>query len=417
MRIAKRRPLSSASPTRFGAEMAACLGAVTSNESGKYQALFEQASDAILLVDREGKIEDLNRAAEELTGFMKSELVGHSLAKLRPHPGQAMSLKRARPMGQELLGTPGTVEDVVLQRKDGYPRWVEASVRPIQAQPDGISVLLLLRDVSEKKRLERELLTKHSELLNAYLQLEKKSAEMQALQETLVQAGKMTALGELATGIAHELNQPLQVIRGFAQELEALPLADAATRASYLKEIITGVDKMRSIIDYLRGHVRKSGEGQGWVDVNQVLDESFKMLERQLRARGIELIRNYQPNLPQVFANPVQLEQVFINLGTNARDAIEATGRGTGRIEVETQELNGFVEVRFRDDGCGMPEKTRQKAFNPFFTTKEVGKGMGLGLSLSYGIITRLQGSILVESELGKGACFTVRLPRDYREL
>ncbi len=417
MRTAKRRSIAPANPTRFGAEMAACLGAVTSSESGKYQALFDQASDAILLVDGEGKVEDLNHAAEELTGFLKSELVGQSVQKLRPLPGQAMSLQRARPMGSELLRAPGTVEDVALLRKDGYPRLVEASVRHVQAQSDGPTVLLLLRDVSEKKRLERELLTKHSELLNAYLQLEKKSAEMQALQETLVQAGKMTALGELATGIAHELNQPLQVIRGFAQELQALPDADSATRAGHLKEIVTGVDKMRSIIDYLRGHVRKSVEGQDWVDVNQVLDESFKMLERQLQARGIQLQRHYQPSLTRVFANPVQLEQVFINLGTNARDAIESTGRGSGKIEVETQSVGDFVEIRFRDDGCGMPEKTRQKAFNPFFTTKEVGKGMGLGLSLSYGIITRLQGSILVESELGKGTCFTVRLPRDYREL
>jgi signal transduction histidine kinase len=127
--------------------------------------------------------------------------------------------------------------------------------------------------------------------------------------------------------------------------------------------------------------------------------------------------RNFAKDLHQVYANPLQIEQVFINLATNARDAIEATGRGSGRITITTRSKGDFAEVYFKDDGVGMAERTKAKIFNPFFTTKEVGKGMGLGLSLSYGMISKLQGSIVVESEMGKGSTFVIRLPKDFREM
>jgi signal transduction histidine kinase len=141
------------------------------------------------------------------------------------------------------------------------------------------------------------------------------------------------------------------------------------------------------------------------------------MLARQFSSRGITVQRDFSKDVPKVYANPVALEQVFINLATNARDAIEAAGRGSGNIWISTRKAGDFAEVSFRDDGCGMTERTKAKAFNPFFTTKEVGKGMGLGLSLSYGIVGKLHGSIMVESELGKGATFLMRVPRDFREL
>ena len=104
-------------------------------------------------------------------------------------------------------------------------------------------------------------------------------------------------------------------------------------------------------------------------------------------------------------------------MATNARDAIESTQRGNGKISISTRQVGKFIEVRFQDDGIGMSDLTKSRAFNPFYTTKEVGKGMGLGLSLSYGILDKIHGSIMVESELGKGAIFVVRLPVDYREV
>jgi C4-dicarboxylate-specific signal transduction histidine kinase len=238
------------------------------------------------------------------------------------------------------------------------------------------------------------------------------------MQDTLVQAGKMAALGELAFGIAHELNQPLMGIRGYAQELQVMVKSSNGAHAEeFLGEIVSCVDKMSGIISYLRTHVRKSGENFEMTGVHRALEEAMKMLSRQFVSRGIVVHRELDPALPDVYANPLQLEQVFINLATNARDAIEAGGRGSGNVWISTRLRDGFVEVLFKDDGCGMNDRTKGKAFNPFFTTKDVGKGMGMGLSLSYGVISKLHGSIVVESEMGKGTAFTIRLPLDYREL
>jgi PAS domain S-box-containing protein len=387
----------------------------------KYAAIFDQASDAIVTVLPDGNVDGANQALEELTGFMKSELVGSSIATLLPDPGKEATQHRTRLLSREMFSASGTYEDVAIMRKDGYIRFVDLSVRSISSDL-GNFTLALFRDVTAKKQMERELITKHNELRSAYFQLEKKNAELQAMQETLVQAGKMAALGELAAGIAHELNQPLQGIRGYAQELQtiAVPMTKEMPQGNEveagLREIVSSVDKMASIIDYLRAFTRKSVEKHEMTDIHVAAEEALKMLSRQFASRGITVERNYG-DIPKIYANPLQLEQVFINLATNARDAIEATGRGKGVIRIHTRSAGDFVEVLFRDDGIGMSERTKTKVFNPFFTTKEVGKGMGLGLSLSYGILSKLQGSIVVESELGKGAAFVVRIPKDFREL
>jgi PAS domain S-box-containing protein len=402
----------------------------------KYQAIFDQASDAILAILADGRIDAANLAVEEMTGYLKTELAGAHAellvpdeAKLHAHAGT-----RARAIRREFLIQPGTYEDIAIQRKDGYVRFVDLSVRVISDGEGGASMsIALFRDVTEKKRMERELITKHTELRDAYVQLERKNAELQAMQETLVQSGKMAALGELAAGIAHELNQPLQGIRGYAQELRDIQehvaktlaqppaAAVAAQSAEAVHEIISSVDKMAQIIEYMRAFIRKSNEKHELTDVHVAIDEALKMLSRQFAMRGIRVERDFAKNLPQVYANPLQLEQVFINLSSNARDAIEATGRGNGKVSISTKAVRDakgeFVEIVFRDDGTGMSERTKSKMFNPFFTTKEVGKGMGLGLSLSYGILSKLQASVVVESELGKGAAFVIRIPRDFREL
>lgn len=389
--------------------------------AGKFQAIFDQASDAIITILPDGKIDTLNQAAEELTGFMRDELVGQAFQSLVPIPAKHHVPDRTRPLTLDILSKPGTYEEMAIVRKDGFVRLVDVSVRQVQSGKDLLS-LALIRDVTEKKMMERELITKHGELRNAYFQLEKNNAELKSMQETLVQAGKMAALGELAAGIAHELNQPLQGIRGYAQELESIlggqteGAPDGPTSAA-LKEIISNVDKMKSIIGYLRTFIRKSTEDHEFTDVHGRIEEAFKMLARQFAARGIVVHRKYEQNLPAIYGNPLQIEQVFINLATNARDAIEQTGRGSGNIWVTTRPHGDFVEIDFRDDGAGMDARTKAKAFNPFFTTKEVGKGMGLGLSLSYGMISKLHGSIVVESEIGRGAQFRIRLPKDFREL
>jgi PAS domain S-box-containing protein len=398
--------------------------------AAKFEAVFECVSEALVTVGADGQIELANAAVEELTGYLREELTGKPLATLAPRAGKCPS--RTRPLERSIVESEGTHEDVAIERKDGYPRVVDLSVRVVKGAGDGGDFsVVMFRDVTEKKRMERELITKHSELRNAFVELEKKNSELKATQETLVQAGKMAALGELAAGIAHELNQPLMAIRGYAQELDhslpenvrtavaqTLGLPTLAGEISLgLKEIVSGADKMAKIISHLRTFTRRSTEDFEMVDVRLPVEEALKMVSRQLNSRGIEVVRDFGAEPLEVYANPLQLEQVFINLTTNARDAIEATGRGRGTITIGIATDGPFVEIRFRDDGIGMGEKTATKAFNPFFTTKEVGKGMGLGLSLSYGILSKVHGSVRIESEEGRGTTFIIRLPKDFREL
>ncbi|MFN7686017.1 MAG: sensor histidine kinase [Oligoflexia bacterium] len=391
----------------------------------KFELVFDQASDAIFTVSG-SRIDAVNQAFEDLTGFVRSEIEGRGVEIFSPDLREGLHLpERSRPFSLEMLDVPGTYEDVAILRNDGYPRLVDLTVR----QADDHYRVVLLRDVTAKKQMERELITKHAELKNAFVALERNNAELKAMQETLVQAGKMAALGELTAGIAHELNQPLQAIRGYGQELQVLlsgPASGAGSERappkvqeiqSYLGEMIKGVDKMTAIIKYLRAFTRKSTEGHDFLDLHQVIQDALQLAQAQLESRGITVHKFFSQELPRVYANPVQLEQVFINLATNARDAIEATGRGQGRIEIHTRVSDRLVEVVFKDDGIGMDERTKAKAFNPFFTTKEVGQGMGLGLSLSYGILSKIHATIVVESELGKGASFRIRIPLDYREL
>ncbi|MBI3555732.1 MAG: PAS domain S-box protein [Deltaproteobacteria bacterium] len=388
------------------------------SEKDNFEVLFENANDAIIVIDlNHGEITAANNAALELTGYLREELLHKSAEMLFPVHDAAPVF--SQPLSWAHVENNGLFEDIVLKAKDGYPRFVSLSARTSRLNDSRVS-MCIIRDIAEKKNMERDLITKHTELRNAFVSLEKANAELKSMQETLVQSGKLAALGELAAGIAHELNQPLTVVKGFAQEAIAATDATApnSEHLNYcLTEVVQGADKMERIISHLRNFTRKSTEDFKWVDVNAVIDESLVMLDKQLRSRGIRVEKHYGTGLPEVYCNPFQLEQVFINLTTNARDAIEAKRENSGLIEIHTQSEGGkLVEIRFSDNGVGIAETSKGKIFNPFFTTKEVGKGMGLGLSISYGILNRINASILVESAVGRGTLFTIKLPVDYRK-
>ena len=384
-----------------------------SEELSKYDILFENANDSIFVVDLKSKtIESANKSFCELSGYLKDEISNQSVEKIFPDSTAPVE-------------NSGFFEEVSLMRKDGYPRFVSISVKVVTFEGQPLA-FCILRDVTDKKQMERDLITKHSELREAYMQLEKANAELKSMQETLVQSGKLAALGELAAGIAHELNQPLTAVKGFAQEIKSVigsgvTKENVGTALSFVDEVIIGANKMEKIISHLRNFTRKSTEDIQKVNIQEVIEESLLMLDKQFKSRGIEVHCHFAKHLPEVYCNPFQLEQVFINLATNARDAIEgknkASGESSGRIDITTSiTKEGMVEVDFEDNGCGIPDKVKSKIFNPFFTTKEVGKGMGLGLSISYGILERINASILVESSAGKGTKFIIKIPVDYRK-
>lgn len=241
-------------------------------------------------------------------------------------------------------------------------------------------------------------------------------------QAQLVQSAKLASIGELAAGVAHELNQPLMVIRGTAQMLERGRVngrLDVESIGEQLNLIERNTKRMMSVIEHLRTFARQSTRERTRVDVNKTIESCFLLLGEQLRVQDVGVETDLADDLPRVWCDEHQLEQVFLNLITNARDAIkEKASAGEwnngGQMHLSTRHLSGppeRVEICVRDNGGGIAEDKLDWVFDPFFTTKDVGKGTGLGLSISYGIIKEYQGDLRVEDTGPEGTTFVVELP------
>ena len=314
------------------------------------------------------------------------------------------------------------------------------------------------------------------DLQDKNVELEEKARELIKTQAQLIHSGKLASIGEFASGVAHELNQPLMVLRGTAQLVSRHFGKNRLAPDKLLEElepIERNTKRMMNIINHLRVFSRQSQPDLKPVDVNQIIEDSFLMVGEQLRLLNIEVKKELDADLPKTKGDANQLEQVFLNLITNARDAIlqrsEVRGRRSGvsgkkskyrgRLEITTrmgqtdnqpfdsghgcerhdlsrsalssqpkgsptsrverqstvnnQQSQKFVEILIRDNGGGIPSDKIDKIFDPFFTTKEVGKGTGLGLSISYGIIQDHKGEIEVAETGTEGTTFRIRLPID----
>ena len=240
-------------------------------------------------------------------------------------------------------------------------------------------------------------------------------------EQQLFQASKMATLGEMATGVAHELNQPLAVMESASSFLMRKLNKKEDIEEEHLlimaQKISSNVDRATRIINHLREFGRKEDAGLEKIQVNDLLRRANELLSQQLKVRGIEVVWQLAEGLPSIMTDPGRLEQVFVNLLLNARDAIEdklsteVIKKGSEKIILTTSSDGDKITVEVSDTGTGIPKDQLGKIFEPFFTTKSVGKGTGLGLSISYGIIKDCGGSIHVRSKKGKGAHFIIEFP------
>ena len=244
-------------------------------------------------------------------------------------------------------------------------------------------------------------------------EMERREHELRDKQEQLVQAGKLATLGELTTGVAHELNNPLNNIGLYiGNVIDRIKIGelDSEQALADLDKAMEQVQKATEIISHLRTFGRAAPVTLEAVDVDEVIERSLSLMHEQLRLRGIEVELDLCPDQLIVFGNPIQLEQVFINLLTNARDALDEAA--TRRVRIESSRLKDWIIIRFSDSGPGIAPGIAQRIFDPFFTTKEVGAGTGLGLSITYSIVKEHGGAIsLLEGEPGSGAVFQIELP------
>jgi histidine kinase len=348
----------------------------------KYHAIFSNIPNPVFVLEPETLvILDCNNSVPEVYGYRPDELVSHFFLDLFLEEEQ--DFYRCEIQKQKVLN------QVRHRHQSGRDLFVNIRISP--SQYSGRKVLLITTsDIT--KRLEAE--------------------------QQLIQASKMATLGEMATGVAHELNQPLSVIKTtssfFMRKLVNQEPIERQVLHSMLSKVDTNVDRATRIINHMRQFARKTDLELQKTHLNDVLHNAFEIFSQQLRVRGITVHWDLADDLPKIKADAQRLEQVFINLLINARDAIEEKWRRQGQeqqddcICIQTRCIGRQVICRICDSGIGIPKEVRDKIFEPFYTTKEVGKGTGLGLSISYGIIKDCRGSIRAEPNEPQGACFVM---------
>jgi two-component system NtrC family sensor kinase len=240
------------------------------------------------------------------------------------------------------------------------------------------------------------------------------------LDEKLVQSQKLASIGELSAGLGHEINNPLAIISQETEWMQHLlkrfgdssPKEIAELQES-MKEVLRQVGRCREITQNLLDFARRKEPVFQEVNINKLIDDLSRLLEKETMQRHIEIRRDFRQDLPPVRTDAPSLRQVVLNLLTNASQAIQKDGKI--RIATKSDE-NGSVDIVVEDTGCGIPKEHLTKIFDPFFTTKPEGKGTGLGLSICHGIVDKLGGRISVSSEVGKGSTFVVTLPINRRK-
>ncbi|MBI3625873.1 MAG: PAS domain-containing protein [Candidatus Rokubacteria bacterium] len=343
-------------------------------------SVVESANDLIVSLDAAGAVMTWNSAAERVLWFTPREVVGKQFADLfsesdRPHL-QVLLTELARE---------GKVQEIEagMWAKDGQELLI--SWRFSAMREEGGRVVALVgvgRDLTEKRHLELQ----------------------------LIQSAKMAALGEMAGGIAHEIRNPLAITSSAAQILLKKG-ADPELRQECAEKIYTAANRAAAIIENLLRFARPSEGMVERVDVNSAIEDTLGLVGHQISLQSIEIEKRLAPELPRVRGSKNQLQQVFMNIILNAYHAMSEGGHFIIESQRARPNHQAWIEIRFADTGCGIPEEHLSRIFDPFFTTMPVGKGTGLGLSIAYSIVQQHGGSIRVESQLGRGSTLTVNLP------
>jgi len=342
--------------------------------SGK---ILNNTQSLILVADTAGLISYANRRWYEL-GYQQAHLLGRPLEELVA-PARRQALNDA--LRTTMAGGQVDNLDLQIQRGDGRIGQFSANLSPMRDEQGNVaSLVVVMTDVTDAA----------------------------VLQSQLMQSAKMAALGQLVSGVAHEVNNPLTAILGFADLLmENTELPESARKD--LRVILQEAQRTKQIVQSLLHSVRQMPPQRKPVQVNLIVRRTLQLRSYDFQSHGIQIVEQFDHGLPPVIGDAQQLQQVFLNILNNAYDAVRETGR-PARIEIRTARVNNLVEVSFRDNGHGIANPER--IFDPFFTTKEVGKGTGLGLSICYGIVREHGGEILCQNNPdGEGATFIVRLP------
>jgi PAS domain S-box-containing protein len=380
----------------------------------RFRAILEAALDGIISIDARGLIQTVNAAAEQLFGYRASELLGQNVTMLMPPPYRDEHngyMSRYIETGEKRII--GIGREVVGARKDGTTFPIDLSVAEAWVGSERIFVGVI-RDVTERKRAEREIHDSKAELESAVAELQAKSDEVRAATQQLWQAAKLASVGELAASIAHELNNPLGTVSLRIESILRRTDSDDPRRKG-LEIIEQEIIRMGDLVSNLLQFSRRGKDQVSTLDVRLELNKAVELVQHHMRNRQINVVKELSDNTPTIFADRQKLRQVFLNLLSNASDAMLEGGTLTLRSgPILSSEARPAVLIEICDTGAGIPEAFLDKVMEPFFTTKEEGKGTGLGLAICRRIVYEHRGSIQIQSQIGKGTSVRIVWPVQY---
>jgi two-component system NtrC family sensor kinase len=377
------------------------------------ETILNGIQNLISVISPDMEILDVNAEFLKQMGSSREQVIGRKCWEVFQRRGQVCEEEAFVCPLKEAVRTKRPTHQVMTREKsNGQPSYLEVSVYPIWEKEGKISKFIdISRDITEHKREEEEMTRRLEEMV------EERTRELKETHNKLLHQDKMASLGKLSASVVHEINNPIAGIlnmimlqKRIIQE-ESIEDKSISRFSEYLSLMETETRRISQIVSNLLAFSRQSRMEMKSLNLNQLIDKTLLLSANLLKIEGVKVEKRLDPNIPDLVGSEDRLQQVFMNFISNAAEVMETNGGGVLRIATEHSLQEGKVFVSFKDTGTGIASENLSRVFEPFFTTKKKGKGVGLGLSVAYGIIQEHGGSIDVKSEVGKGTTFRIEFP------
>jgi two-component system, NtrC family, sensor kinase len=378
------------------------------------EKILNSIQDVIIVISPTMEIEEVNQSFLEQMGYSRDDVIGKKCHDVYQRINRPCNIKSSGcPLNKAIRQGRPSQQALTRVDRDGETHYVDVKIFPVWDKKGKIAKFIeVSRDISDSKKQEEEMTRKLEKMV------EDRTHELKKTHYKLLHQDKMASLGKLSASVVHEINNPISGILSLVMlmnrmmEEGKLQQKDEEQFKQYLQLMETETRRISRIVSNLLAFSRQSKMEFGSVRINQLIAKTLFLNANLLKLHCVKVEEDLDPDLPDLIGSEDRLQQVFMNLLSNAAEAIEAGG-GERVLRIETKHLleKGCVSVSFADTGVGIPRENLPELFEPFFSTKKQGKGVGLGLSVAYGIIQEHGGSIHVQSEDGKGTTFTIELP------